>query len=117
MFDSFIHNFLNALAVTIGTGIFGIILQTLKRLHLSLSAQNEAKLQTYVQQAIAYAEELIEAQLQRAGAKVADTASAKLDAAIHYLIAKVPGLTTTEAVKLITAGLGQSPFGASAPVK
>jgi hypothetical protein len=116
MFETFIHPALDALMLAIGTGIVGVLVQLFKKLKLTLSAQAEAKVAYYVQQAIAYAEEKIEALLKKGVIKAEDTAKLKMAEAINYLLSKVPGLNSLKAKEDIIAGLGSSPFGASTPV-
>jgi len=113
MFDQIVHAILNSLFIAIGTGIAGLIAQTLVRLHLRLSAEQQAKLDYYVQQAIEFAEEKVEAMVKIQIQPVKEKAGAKLATAIDYLLGKVPGLNAIKAKELITAGLGSSPFGAS----
>ncbi len=116
MFDSFIRQALEALAAAIGAGLVALIVRTLQRIGLRLTAEHEAKLAYYAQQAIAYAEEAIEAKAKQAAGKVENKARLKLQEAIAFLVGKLPGLTSGEAVEAITSGLGASPFGASKPV-
>ncbi len=114
--DQIIHQVLEALGVAIATGLVGLIVRLLAQLKLKLSAQAEARLAYYVQQAIAYAEEKVEALVKKNAVKVEEKAKLKIAEAINYLMSKVPGLDAVKAKDVITAGLGQSPFGASAPV-
>jgi hypothetical protein len=114
MFDSIIHSLLESLAVLIGSGITAIIVQSIARLKIRLSAESEAALRTKVQNAIAYAEEYVEALVKKQMVKAQASATTKLNEAIGNLLSKVPGLNRSDAEKMITEELGKSPFGASA---
>ena len=113
MFDTLIHQVLEALAVGLAGLLVALITKTLQRLNLRLSAENQANLDYQVQQAIQYAEEKVEALVKAQTAPLADKATKKLNAAIVYLLNKIPGLDSTKAQELILTGLGASPFGAS----
>jgi len=114
MFDSIIHSLLESLGVLIATGVTALIVQSMARLKIRLSAESEAALRSKVQSAIAYAEEYVENLVKTHVVVAADSAKAKLTEAVGNLLAKVPGLNRVDAEKLITEELGKSPFGASA---
>jgi hypothetical protein len=113
MFDATLHSILTVLFVAIGAGVLGLIAQTMIRLNLRLSAEQQAKLDYYVQQAIQFAEEKVEAMVKIKAQPIKEKAGAKLNEAIVYLMDKVPGIDLAKANELVTAGLGSSPFGAS----
>lgn len=113
MLDQIVHQILQALFLAIASGVTAIIVQTFARLQLRLSAEKEAKVQYEVRRAIGFAEEFVEAQLKKGLVKAEATAKLKLQEAIAFLLSKIPGLDSVKATEMITAGLGESPFGAA----
>ncbi len=81
-----------------------LLVKALQKANLSISADNQAKLEHLAEQAILATEEWAAARIK---AKLPTFSSDKLAQAVTTLTAKVPGITVDEAADLIHATLPQ----------
>lgn len=84
----------------------------IRRLHLSVSAEQDAQLAYYANLAVLYAEEKAANYLKTHGVKM-DPIS-KLNMAVTQLLTKVPRIDQDEAVKIVQASLPGLKMGAAA---
>lgn len=99
-----------AIATPVLVGLLTTLLvKVLQKYNLSISADNQAKLEYFAQQAILSTEEWAASRIK---AHLPTVSADKLTQAITTLTAKVPGITADEAANLIHAALPKMELGA-----
>lgn len=92
--------------------VMALLIKLLQRLHLSISAEQQAKLEALVRRAILKVEEVMAARIKK-GLPV--TSADKLESAIAEVTGQAPSLSRSEAASLIHAQLplmrAAVPFG------
>lgn len=111
--SSVIHYVLIALATALTGLVMNALLVLTARLNIKLKADQDDRLRGLVRNAIAKAEEYVEAQVKKAAMPIVDKGSKKMDQAIQSILEKTIGLTHQDAQNLVLEELGKSPFGAS----
>lgn len=106
------NELVHALAPVLVAGIMALIGFAIKKVHLSISADTQARLQVIAQQAVLSVEE-------RAAALVAQelrkwTPAEKLNAAISEVLQRLPNVSAEEARSAVNAALPQMGLGAAA---
>ena len=101
--------------LTIGTAVLvplltALIFKALQKLNLNVSAQQEAKIKYFVQQAAMEAEEWGANKLK---AKIPVVSADKLNRAVESILVKVPNITVEEAQKLVKTELAGIGLGAT----
>lgn len=94
-----------AVSGALGTLLVALLVRLLQRVGLSISAEQQAKIEKLAQEAILAAEELARAEIKAGAAKM--PSEAKLTQAVEDLMAKVPKLAADEADAVIHAQLAR----------
>lgn len=94
-----------AVAGSLGTLLVAILVKLLQRVGLSVSAEQQAKIEKLAQEAILAAEEWARAEIKAGSLKMPSTA--KLVQATEDLMAKVPSLTAEDADAVIHAQIAK----------
>jgi len=112
--DELVKTVLLALVPVVAGLVVSVLVRLFQRIGLQLSAENQARTEKLVHDAIFFAEEKVASAIKR-GVKPVDT---KLQTAVKQVLDKIPGITQDEAIVLITAelpklGLGTAGFARS----
>lgn len=92
--------------------VVALAVRLLQKVGLSLSAENQAKLEKVARDGIMLAEERAAAAVRRSLPEW--SSGEKLQAATRHLLDQVPGITTMEAERIVTAELPKVGVGAAA---
>ena len=107
--DELVKTLLQALAPIIAAGVVAVLALIAKRIGISISAENQARTEKLVHDAIFFAEEKVAAFLKK-GVSPAQT---KLQIATAQVLDKIPGITPAEAEALIHTELPKLGIGAA----
>lgn len=101
----------------LASALVALAVMALKKLGISISADNEAKLQYTAKQAVLKVEEVVAAKVASSVDKYAAPVTDKLTMAVATVMTKLPNVTHEEAVDAIHAALPQLGLGAAAGVE
>src|SRR5688572_1150399 len=107
--DEFVKLMLQALAPVIAGAAVAVLALVFKKLGLQISAEQTARTEKIVHDAIFLAEERAAAAVKRG----LTPALSKASTAVNHIVEKVPGITPTEAEQLIKQELPKLGLGAS----
>lgn len=107
--DELVRTLLQALAPIVAAAVVGVLALAMKRIGLSISAENQARTEKLVHDAIFFAEERVSGYLKK-GVKPVQS---KLAIATQQVLDKIPGITQTEAEALIHTELPKLGIGAA----
>lgn len=110
MFDSLIDQVLGSLAAVLVSVLVALAVKVLKKVGLSLEADEQAKLEYFAAQGINKAKEMAAVKLKSA---VTLSSAEKKAIALDHVLANVPDVTPSVAGAVITATLPQLGEGAS----
>jgi hypothetical protein len=108
--DEFVKVLLTAAAGIISAQVIAVLVKLFQKFNLHVSAEQQARIEKYVQDAILHTEEYFASALKRGATPV----KKKIDMAVERVLDTVPGITATEARDLIVQELPRLNLGASA---
>lgn len=107
--DELVKTLLTAIAPVIAAGVVAVLALLMKKLGLQISAENQARTEKLVHDAVFMAEEHTAALVKKGITPVVP----KLQAAVSHIVDKAPGITRAEAERLVEQELPKLGLGAA----